>query len=112
MPKTAEEHQRDIRDAQTRQAKERREFLQKQKELEYYEDLRDDTISIAKNSGLSFAEIHARGGPTVTTLTKWLDKEVSRPWTGKLRSTLRICGHDLGIVELKSATVIPLDRRA
>jgi len=86
-------------------AKEKREFAQKRAELEFFEDLRDDVVAIARNSGLSFGEIHARGGPTVGTLTKWMDKEVHRPWLGKMRSTLRICGHDFAIVETSPRSV-------
>lgn len=97
--KTAEEHVADITRAVRVAAHDKAEFLKKRDQLEFYGDLRDDVISLIKNSGLSFTEIHARCGPVPVTLSKWLDKEVKQPRLEKMQSVLRILGKDLGIIE-------------
>lgn len=38
------------------------------------EDIRDNTISILKNSGVSDELVHARNGPTPLTLARWRAK--------------------------------------
>jgi hypothetical protein len=67
--------------------------------LEAYTDLRDDVMSIVKNSGASYEDIHGKCGPHPSTLNNWATKEVSQPRLGKLQATLRILGYDLGVVE-------------
>lgn len=70
--------------------------------LESYEDLRDDVLSVVKNSGLSFEDIHGKCGPHPSTLHSWErrdEHEVHQPQLRKMQSTLRIMGYDLGIVE-------------
>lgn len=74
-------------------------FRQKQAALEDYQDLRDDVISIVRNSKLTFEQIHERFGPTPATLQKWADKEVQRPQLAKMQTTLRACGRDLTIAD-------------
>lgn len=64
---------------------------------DHLEDLRDDCIAVALNSKLSFQEIHARGGPTTQTISKWLYKETQFPRLGTVRSILKACGHDLTV---------------
>lgn len=97
---TAAQHVATITKQQQALAKEKREFRQKQNELERYEDLRDDVMSAVKNSGVSFADIHGRCGPTPATLNNWAEKKVFQPRLGKIRATLRVIGKDIGIVEL------------
>lgn len=65
------------------------------------EDLRDDCVSLVKNSGISFEEIHNRNGPTPQTLARWRDKEVVSPNMNKMRSALRAIGKDIGIIDFK-----------
>lgn len=79
--------------------REQQEFATKRAELEAYMDLRDDVCSIVQNSHLSLEQIHAKGGPTVKTLEKWMNKEVLQPRISKMRSVLRICGYDFAIVD-------------
>jgi hypothetical protein len=93
--KTAAEHRADIRKAERDKAEADRERAK----LESYQDLRDDCMSLVKNSGLSFREIHGRLGPHPHTLELWATKVTSQPRLGKMRATLRIIGYDIGIVE-------------
>jgi ribosome-binding protein aMBF1 (putative translation factor) len=67
--------------------------------LETYEDLRDDVLSIIKNSGMSFEDIHGKCGPHPSTLHSWETDKVHQPRFSKMQSALRIAGYDLGIVE-------------
>lgn len=67
--------------------------------LESYEDLRDDVLSVIKNSGVSFEDIHGKCGPHPSTLTHWATNQVHQPRLSKMQSALRIVGYDLGIVE-------------
>jgi hypothetical protein len=67
--------------------------------LESYEDLRDDVLSVVKNSGLSFEDIHGKCGPHPTTLNNWAANRTHAPRLGKMQSALRIVGYDIGIIE-------------
>jgi hypothetical protein len=67
--------------------------------LESYEDLRDDVLSVVKNSGLSFEDIHGKCGPHPSTLNAWATNHVHQPRLSKMQSALRIVGYDIGIVE-------------
>lgn len=96
--KTAEEVVASITRHRKMLTKERREFLKAQSTLEAYEDLRDDVMSLVKNSGMSYQDIHARCGPTPQTLEKWANKSVHQPKLGKMRAVLRILDHDFGVV--------------
>lgn len=75
--------------------------------LEAYGDLRDDTMSLVRNSTLTFEEIHGRMGPHPTTLAKWDEKVTKQPQLRKLQATLRIIGYDIGIVEGQRKPPIP-----
>lgn len=106
--KTAEQVRRDIdkqRKGQTKQPRKKsiskvtEEFRREQQKLEYYEDLRDDVMSVIRNSGLSYEDIHARFGPHPSTLKKWDEKEIHKPQVGKMQSALRACSaSDIGII--------------
>jgi hypothetical protein len=67
--------------------------------LESYEDLRDDVLSVIKNSGVSFEDIHGKCGPHPSTLNSWAMNQVHQPQLRKMQSALRIVGYDIGIVE-------------
>ena len=88
--------------------KEQREFRAKRAELEAYQDLRDDVCSLVRNSDLTWEEIHARCGPHPSTLKNWDEKKTDKPQLGKMRSTLRIIGYDIGIIERPSAQIIQI----
>lgn len=75
------------------------------------EDLRDETMSIVRNSGLSYEEIHARFGASGSTLTKWSHRETLRPQLNTIRGTLRACGYDLVIAERNSVVKFTPGRR-
>lgn len=96
--KTAEQHIKDIDNLRDKLRKERIQFEIEQSKLEYCEDLRDDVMSLVKNSGMSYADIHAKCGPCPKTLSSWANKEVHTPKLSKIQSVLRILGYDLGIV--------------
>lgn len=67
--------------------------------LESYEDLRDDVLSVIKNAGISFEDIHGKCGPHPSTLTHWATNQVHQPRLSKMQAALRIVGYDIGIVE-------------
>ena len=67
------------------------------------EDLRDDTIAVVLNSGLSFRQVQEAGGPTSQTLSKWLYKETKFPRLDTVRSILQVCGHELRVVPTHEA---------
>ena len=67
--------------------------------LEAYEDLRDDVLSVIKNAGVSFEDIHGKCGPHPSTLHSWATNAVHQPQLRKMQSALRIVGYDIGIVE-------------
>jgi hypothetical protein len=81
-------------------------FDKQRMELEGCEDLRDDVISMIKNSGMSFSEIHARCGPHPHTLENWARKDIKKPQIGKMRAALRVIGFDLGVVDKTSDSVV------
>ncbi len=56
--------------------------------------LREDCISIYRNSRLSLEEVRARGGPTPNTVSRLLSRE-SSPQLATCIALLRVCGHDL-----------------
>jgi hypothetical protein len=97
-------------DAERRLTAEEREFRKKRAELEQYQDLRDDVMALVRNSSFTFELIHARCGPHPGTLKKWDEKTTDKPQLGKMRSTLRILGYDLGIVERGASNVVALRR--
>lgn len=76
--------------------KERKNPLTKQIDHEL-EDLRDDCIAIFLNSGLTQKQVHERGGPTTTTISKWLYKETKFPRLATIQSFIAACGYSLQI---------------
>lgn len=68
--------------------------------LEAYEAVRDDIMSLVKNSGMSFADIHGRCGPHPATLEKWARKETIKPQMGKMIAVLRILGFKEFVIRL------------
>lgn len=103
---SAEEVVTSITKTRAQQAKEKREFNAKRDQLESYHDLRDDVVSIIRNSGESLENIHNKCGPHPNTLQNWMDKKVSQPRMGKIRSVLRILGYDIGIVDKEGNAVL------
>jgi transcriptional regulator with XRE-family HTH domain len=59
------------------------------------EDLRDDCIALFINSGLRQKDIHAAGGPTPQTISKWLYKETFLPRYDTLERFLLALGYGL-----------------
>lgn len=96
--KTADQVKASISAHQAKMSAEKREFRRAQMELEKYQDLRDDVMSLVKNSQMSYEDIHARCGPCPATLENWAQKKVDQPRLGKLRATLLILGFDFGII--------------
>lgn len=97
--KSAVEVLKDVAKLQSQKTRERREYEKARSLLEDYEDLRDEVMSIVRNSGLSHEDIHERFGPHPHTLEAWAERRIRMPRLGKLRSTLKICGYDIGIVD-------------
>jgi hypothetical protein len=70
------------------------------------EDLRDDCIALYRNSGLSFSQVHANGGPTPQTVSKWLYKETHFPRLDTMRALTKAVGGEMIIVGSKTAQQI------
>jgi hypothetical protein len=100
--KTAAQVVRSIRDKDRYSSAEERQHreavLREQARLESYEDLRDDVLSVVKNSGLSFEDIHGKCGPHPSTLENWAHDRVHQPRLSKMQSALRIVGFDIGVI--------------
>lgn len=103
--KTAAEHHKAITLAQRRE--QRRKRAEKNKPKISIEDLRDETMSIVRNSGKTYEEIHAKWGASPSTLTKWQYREVLRPQLNLIRGTLLACGYDL-VIARKDDNVVKL----
>lgn len=101
--KTAEEHVADITRLKSRAAREKTEFRRKQEIAERYEYLRDELMSIIKNSGVSDEMIHARCGPTPQTLENWRQKKVGQPRAGKMNAAGRAVGVELRWTPMKGS---------
>lgn len=101
--KTAEDVVKSLdahRDRQRREQKQHDAAYEAERDrLEAYEDLRDEVMSLVKNSQLSYEDIHGRCGPHPSTLAKWAEQQTKFPRLGKLQSTARICGYDIGVIE-------------
>lgn len=59
------------------------------------EDLRDDCIALFLNSKLNYQQVHAAGGPTPQTISKWLHKETMFPRLDTVRALLKALNADL-----------------
>jgi hypothetical protein len=79
--------------------KDERDFVQLKLVEQKTEDLRDDVVSIIKNSKLTFREIHARCGPCPSTLDKWFEKKVKNPRLATIVGALEACGRSLKITQ-------------
>jgi transcriptional regulator with XRE-family HTH domain len=73
-------------------------------QLSHLEDLRDDCIALFINSGLTQKDIHARGGPTPATISKWLYKETMFPRYQTLESFALALGYGLSLSPLEQIT--------
>lgn len=73
------------------------------------ENLRDDCIALFLNSGLRQVDITAAGGPTPSTITKWLYKETRFPRYQTIAAFLRVLGSKLIVVNKDILPVADLD---
>lgn len=62
---------------------------------EKLEHLRDDCIALFIDSGLTQKQIHANGGPTPQTISKWLYGETHFPRYASIEAFLAALGHEL-----------------
>jgi hypothetical protein len=67
------------------------------------EDLRDDCIALFQDSNMSFEQVHANGGPTGPTISKWLYGETKFPRLDTMRALCKAIGGDMVIVGAKTA---------
>lgn len=74
-------------------------WKREQARLENYEYMRDNLMSLVKNSGLSFEDIYDRFGPHPQTLEGWSRKDIRRPQFGKMWAVLQIIGKRLADIE-------------
>lgn len=70
----------------------------RQAHLTPVEDIRDEVISVVRNSKLTFRQVNANLGPAPSTLKAWADRRTHRPQINTVRGALRACGYDLAIV--------------
>lgn len=78
------------------------------------EGIRDDCIAVFLNSGMTQEEVHAAGGPTPGTISRWLYKETRFPQYVTVSRFLKACGGDLVAVSGNVAKVLrkdPIERR-
>lgn len=80
-----------------------RKYAFKREPLTDLEDLRDDCIALFLNSGMTQQQVHAAGGPTPGTISKWLYKETRFPRMDSIRSMLRALGCDMVIMPKEAA---------
>lgn len=71
------------------------------------EDLRDDSVAVFLNSGYTQQDVHARGGPTPATISRWLYKETMFPQLATVRSLLLACGYDFRVLPVQVAMTVP-----
>lgn len=102
--KTAEDFVRDHDRRVKQRAKDLRDFKAHQKKMEDIQDLRDDVMALIRNARVDYEDIHAKFGPTPTTLNRWDKKEIKAPRIGKMRSALRAIGKDFYIGDYKPRT--------
>jgi len=77
----------------------------KREPLSDLEDLRDDCVAVVLNSGNNFKQVHEKGGPTPTTISKWLYKETMFPQLATVRAMLNACGHEITIAPKGSSRI-------
>jgi hypothetical protein len=70
------------------------------------EDMRDDCVALFLNSGKSFEDVHAEGGPTGPTVSKWLYKETRFPRLDTMRALVRAVGGDIVVVGVNTAATL------
>lgn len=92
MVKTAAEHQQDIQRHLWREAARKHAQKHKEDRLSYGESLRDDVMSLVRNSKMSYDQIWSRGGPTPKTLESWQNREVKYPQIGTAQAILKAIG--------------------
>ena len=63
------------------------------------EGIRDDCIAMYLNSGMTQQQIHAAGGPTPQTISKWLYKETMFPHHSTISSFVRALGCKLVVAD-------------
>lgn len=66
------------------------------------EDLREDMISVVRNSHLTSEQIRERGGPAASTINNILERKTQRPQLNTIRSALLVCDYDIAIVPRRS----------
>lgn len=64
------------------------------------ENLRDDCIALFINSRMTQQQIHAAGGPTPSTISKWLYKETKFPRYQTIQAFLKVLGYQLSVVNI------------
>jgi hypothetical protein len=62
------------------------------------EDLRDDCVSLFRDSGLTMKQVHEQGGPTPQTVSKWLYGETKFPRLDSMRALFQAVGGAMVIV--------------
>lgn len=97
--RSAEEWKRELTRHKRTLSKEKLQHARREERERLCADLRDDTISLIRNSGFSFEEIREKGGPVVKTLQGWQDKTTFSPHTSSMRRALRVIGKDIGIID-------------
>lgn len=74
------------------------------------ENMRDDCIALFLNSGMTQQQLHAAGGPTPATISKWLYKETKFPRYSTINDFLRGLGYRLAVVSTAGSVITPLHK--
>lgn len=70
---------------------------------EKLEQMRDDCIALFIDSGLTQKQIHERGGPTPSTISKWLYGETHFPRYATIDAFLRALGAEMVVMNAAAA---------
>lgn len=73
-----------------------------------WEDLRDDIVSIAMNSGKTEEQIEAEGGPVVQTQRNYKLRITKQPKLPTVMAYLRACGKQLSFTDVVPKADVPM----
>jgi hypothetical protein len=68
--------------------------------------MRDDCVALFINSGMTQRDVHAAGGPTPATISKWLYKETKFPRLDTMRALVRAVGGEILVVSREQADTL------
>lgn len=104
---TTEYWQNRLKRQHTASQREKREFEKLRARMRDWEDLRDDIVSIALNSGKSEEQIQMEGGPVVRTQQNYKLRITKQPSLPTALAYLRACGKELTFRDIQPKVEAP-----